>query len=240
MLIREITSKIRGSVIAMCMQQHHLAPCVVLFTLVLIELIAAPASADNILDIFQGSSQVNDKIFAEPKDSGYDFVVVGAGSGGSAVANRLSENPAWRVLLLEAGSAEGILSQIPVLVSFFQLTEFNYGYKVEPQKNCCLGMKNRQCPWPRGKCLGGTSAINYMIHTRGNRIDYDTWERLGNRGWAYKDVLHYFKKSEKFMVPGEYYNMTIWLRNANLKSAWSRSAYNTIHAPSKHCYLFVL
>ncbi|XP_076749277.1 glucose dehydrogenase [FAD, quinone]-like [Xylocopa sonorina] len=63
-------------------------------------------------------------------------------------------------------------------------------------------MINRQCPWPRGKALGGTSTLNYMIHTRGNKLDYNIWAALGNDGWSYKDVLQYFKKSENFQIPG--------------------------------------
>ncbi|XP_076249232.1 glucose dehydrogenase [FAD, quinone]-like [Calliopsis andreniformis] len=132
----------------------------------------------------------------------YDFVIVGAGSAGSVLANRLSENKKWNVLLLEAGGPETILHQIPILVGYFQLSKFNWGYKVEPQKNACLGMVNRQCSWPRGKALGGTSTLNYMIHTRGNKLDYDTWATLGNEGWSYDDVLYYYKKSERFDVPG--------------------------------------
>lgn len=137
-----------------------------------------------------------------PNNKRYDFIVVGAGSAGSVLANRLSENKKWNILLLEAGGVESLLHQIPILVGYLQLSNYNWGYKVEPQENACLGMINKQCSWPRGKSLGGTSSLNYMIRTRGNKLDYDIWAALGNEGWSYKDVLHYFKKSERFDVPG--------------------------------------
>ncbi|XP_011315257.1 glucose dehydrogenase [FAD, quinone] isoform X1 [Fopius arisanus] len=139
-----------------------------------------------------------------PTRAEYDFIIVGAGSGGSVITNRLSENRKWKILLLEAGKPEGILNQIPILVSNFQQTDYNWGYRVEEQKSACLGMKDRRCTWPRGKSLGGTSTLNYMIHTRGNRLDYDQWAALGNDGWSYEEVLPYFRKSERFRVPGPY------------------------------------
>lgn len=131
----------------------------------------------------------------------YDFVVIGAGSGGSVVANRLTENPDWDVLLIEAGGDETFLSDVPLLAGFNQVTSLNWGYRTEPVPGACLGFKYGVCNWPRGRVLGGTSVINFLIYTRGNKIDYDRWEALGNTGWSYKDVLPYFKKSERVRIP---------------------------------------
>ncbi|XP_017779966.1 PREDICTED: glucose dehydrogenase [FAD, quinone]-like [Nicrophorus vespilloides] len=126
----------------------------------------------------------------------YDFIVVGGGSAGAVVASRLSEIPSWSTLLLEAGPDENEISDVPSLAAYLQLSKLDWAYKIEPTGRACLGMKNGRCNWPRGKVLGGSSVLNYMLYVRGNRKDYDLWESLGNPGWNYEEVLKYFKKSE--------------------------------------------
>ncbi|XP_066259542.1 glucose dehydrogenase [FAD, quinone]-like [Euwallacea similis] len=126
----------------------------------------------------------------------YDFIVVGGGSAGAVVASRLSEVPDWKVLLLEAGPDENEISDVPSLAAYLQLSKLDWAYKVESTGRACLGMKNGQCNWPRGKVLGGSSVLNYMLYVRGHRNDYDLWEQLGNPGWNYEEVLKYFIKSE--------------------------------------------
>ncbi|XP_017775601.1 PREDICTED: glucose dehydrogenase [FAD, quinone]-like [Nicrophorus vespilloides] len=126
----------------------------------------------------------------------YDFIVVGAGSGGSVVANRLSENWNWTVLLLEAGKDENLLTDVPLMAALQTSSSYNWGYKSEVMKSGCLGLIGKRCNIPRGKALGGTSVMNFMLYTRGNKLDYDEWESLGNKGWSYKDVFKYFLKSE--------------------------------------------
>ncbi|XP_028981963.1 glucose dehydrogenase [FAD, quinone] [Diachasma alloeum] len=131
----------------------------------------------------------------------YDFIVVGAGSAGAVVASRLSEIEKWNVLLLEAGGDETEISDVPLLAGYLQLTKLDWKYKTEPQGDACLAMEGGRCNWPRGKVLGGSSVLNYMLYLRGNRKDYDLWEQQGNPGWSSKHVLHYFKKSEDNQNP---------------------------------------
>ena len=124
----------------------------------------------------------------------YDYIVVGAGSAGCVLANRLSADAGNRVLLLEAGSRDtNYLFRLPMLMGKLMHSGiYNWKYHTEPEPN----LAGRAVYWPRGKVLGGSSTINGMIYVRGNRADYDGWEALGLPGWSYKDVLPYFKRSE--------------------------------------------
>ena len=132
----------------------------------------------------------------------YDFIVVGAGTAGATIASRLSEMKNASVLLIEAGRSENIIMDIPVIVNYLQFSEeLNWMYKTEPSNSYCQGMKNKQCLWPRGRVMGGSSVLNYMIATRGNKKDYDRWAELGNNGWSWKEVLPYFKKLETLGIP---------------------------------------
>ncbi len=128
-------------------------------------------------------------------DSTYDYVIVGAGSAGCVLANRLSENPAHRVLLLEAGPPRHWLSRIPI--SFSKLIDdrsANWCYRATPEP----GMDNRAIPIPRGRVLGGSSAINGLVYVRGQPLDYDTWAQRGNRGWSFEDLLPTFRAMERY------------------------------------------
>ncbi|KDR06647.1 glucose dehydrogenase [FAD, quinone]-like [Zootermopsis nevadensis] len=131
----------------------------------------------------------------------YDFVIVGGGAAGSLLASRLSEVSEWSVLLIEAGGEENVLQDIPLFAAFSQLTSINWGYETEPSSTACLGLVGGQCKWPRGKVLGGSSVLNYMVSTRGNRKDYDGWEEEGCEGWGYDDVLPYFLRFEGMLIP---------------------------------------
>ncbi len=124
-----------------------------------------------------------------------DFIVVGAGSAGSALASRLTENGRYQVLLLEAGGETHWLSRVPIsFAHFINRKGVNWLYASEPEPNTA----GRAIPVPRGRMLGGSSAINGMVWVRGQRQDYDHWAQLGNRGWSWHDVLPIFKSMESY------------------------------------------
>ncbi|MEH2465792.1 GMC family oxidoreductase [Nostoc sp.] len=125
--------------------------------------------------------------------SEYDYIVIGAGSAGCVIANRLTEDGKTTVLLLEAGNPANLPEhQVPLDWIKLWGTEADWAYFTEEEPH----LNNRKIYCPRGKVLGGSSSINAMIYIRGSRHDYDHWQELGNPGWSYQDVLPYFKKSE--------------------------------------------
>ena len=125
----------------------------------------------------------------------FDYVIVGGGSAGCVLANRLSADPEVSVCLLEAGPSDwNPLIRMPIgIIGLMWSRMFNWAYYTVPQKH--LG--GRRMFWPRGKTLGGSSAINAQCYTRGNAADYDHWAELGNRGWGFAEMLAYFRKSER-------------------------------------------
>ncbi|MES1929636.1 alcohol/choline dehydrogenase [Salinisphaera dokdonensis CL-ES53] len=129
------------------------------------------------------------------EEQGFDYIIVGGGSAGCVLANRLSADPNVSVCMLEAGPGDwNPLIHIPIgIIGLMWSKMFNWAYYTAPQKN----MNGREMFWPRGKTLGGSSSINAQCYTRGNAWDYDHWAELGNRGWGFRDMLGYFRKSEK-------------------------------------------
>lgn len=123
----------------------------------------------------------------------YDYIIIGAGSAGCLLANRLSADPSVRVLVLEAGGKPRH-PNLSIPAAFYKTygTQFDWGYESIPQRH----LNRRKVIQPRGKVLGGSSAINAMIYIRGHRYDYDSWAEAGNRGWSYEDLLPYFKRFE--------------------------------------------
>ena len=147
----------------------------------------------------------------------FDFVVVGAGSGGCAVAGRLSEDPGTSVALLDAGGKNDnwIVTTPFALILMVAGKVNNWAFETVPQQ----GLNGRIGYQPRGKGLGGSSAINAMVYIRGHRWDYDHWASLGNAGWSYADVLPYFKRSENNAdFDGEYHGKSGPLRVNKLRT----------------------
>ena len=136
----------------------------------------------------------------------FDYIIVGAGSAGCVLANRLTENPLNKVLLIEAGKADRWWNwkiHMPAALAYpMASTSINWAYKSEPDPH----MNSRRMYCPRGKVLGGSSSINGMAYVRGHAFDYNRWAQTdGCRDWSYSDCLPYFKKAECLDVGGDIY-----------------------------------
>ena len=133
----------------------------------------------------------------------FDYIVIGAGSAGCVLANRLSEDSNNRVLLVEAGGSDkNIFVQMPTALSYpMAMNRFNWGYHSDPEPS----LDGRSISCPRGKGLGGTSSINGMVYVRGNAHDFQQWQELGADGWGYRDCLPYFKKAESWIGGADAY-----------------------------------
>ncbi|MEO1450335.1 MAG: GMC family oxidoreductase N-terminal domain-containing protein, partial [Bacteroidota bacterium] len=158
----------------------------------------------------------------------FDYIIVGAGSAGCVLANRLTEDPAVNVLLIEAGKTDKKREiHIPAAFSRLFKTEYDWDYTTVAQ----AAANNRKLYLPRGKVLGGSSSINAMIYIRGHQRDYDHWASLGNKGWGYADMLPYFKKSEDQVRGEDEYHGTGGLQSVvdpqephSISSAWAEAA----------------
>jgi choline dehydrogenase len=133
----------------------------------------------------------------EPSGLEFDYIIVGGGTAGSVLANRLSEDPNVTVLVLEAGGNDdypGI--HVPAIYRGLKETSVDWKYRSNPQVGACESFEKNAARWPMGKTLGGTSSIGGMIYSRGSKSDYDFWEESGAEGWGFIEVLPYFKKAE--------------------------------------------
>ncbi|KAJ8680080.1 hypothetical protein QAD02_015867 [Eretmocerus hayati] len=150
------------------------------------------------------SSELNDT--SPTEDEEFDFIIVGAGSAGCTMAARLSEMNHSKILLIESGGHENILMNVPLLALYLYFDKtYHWDYMTEPSEEYCLAFKNHQCRLPMGKVMGGTSSMNFMLATRGNKRDYDGWaEMTDDKSWSYDEMLKYFKRLENFTSNSNY------------------------------------
>ncbi|KAI1409267.1 GMC oxidoreductase [Hypoxylon sp. FL1857] len=164
----------------------------------------------------------------------FDYLIIGGGTAGLAVAARLSEDPSLLVGVLEAGPGAPDEETINKPSQILQTlgTKYDWQFETVPQ----IGLGGRTLAWPRGKVLGGTSALNLMTWNRGNKEDYDAWEKLGNRGWGWDGLLPFFKKSETFHPPNtatqainrEYFDHQAIGTNGPVHASYAKE-YSTTH-----------
>ncbi|KAI5725887.1 hypothetical protein M8J77_021304 [Diaphorina citri] len=145
-----------------------------------------------VCDIPDPLAQPQNQYEPGPDDS-VDFIVVGAGAAGSVVASRLSEVARWSVAVIEAGGPEPVAAQAPGMYFTYDGSPIDWSHALVPMTSACL---SRNCKYPRGKVMGGTTVLNGLMYCRGDSSDYDEYEKLGATGWGYKNVLPYFLKSE--------------------------------------------
>ncbi|NNG64319.1 choline dehydrogenase, partial [Pseudomonas fragi] len=133
----------------------------------------------------------------------YDYIIIGAGSAGCVLANRLTEDADVEVLVLEfGGSDRSVMIQMPSAFSMpMNTTRYNWRYETEPEPY----LDGRRIHCPRGKVLGGSSSINGLVYIRGHAYDFDEWESLGAEGWGYRNCLPYFKRAESCDAGGDAY-----------------------------------
>ena len=152
--------------------------------------------------------------FSSPLLPSYHYVIVGAGSAGCVLANRLSEDASKTVLLIESGGSDDSLDvNVPAAALKLQLSPLDWQRTTVKQQHACQGMNNAVNRWPSGRVLGGSSSINYMLWVRGEREDYDAWQEMGCKGWGWADVLPYFNRVEA--APSELLKDSGGLRGAS-------------------------